>query len=122
MDPIGLGLENYDAVGAYRAADGFGPIDATGTLPADAGPTPFNGARELSALLAADARMLPCVVKKLMTFTMGRELKAAQQPLEAAVADATLQGGGSLRAAIEAIVVSDVFRMRRAAAATEVAP
>lgn len=119
MDAIGLGLENYDAIGAYRTMDSFGPIDATGTLPGASAETPFNGARELSALLATDTRTLPCVVKKLMTFTMGRELSTAQEPLEAAVASATAQAGGSLRAAIESIVVSDVFRMRRAATAQE---
>jgi hypothetical protein len=122
MDAIGLGLENYDAIGAYRTMDNFGPIDATGTLATETAETPFNGARELSALLAADTRTLPCVVKKLMIFTMGRELGAAQQPLETAISSATLQAGGSMRAAIEAIVVSDVFRMRRAATATEAAP
>lgn len=122
MDPIGLGLENYDAIGTYRTTDSFGPINATGTLPVGETPTPFNGARELSALLAADARTVPCVVRKLMTFTMGRELKAAQEPLHASIASATQTNGGGLRSAIESIVVSDIFRMRRAAAASEVAP
>ena len=122
MDPIGLGLENYDAIGAYRTSDAFGPIDATGTLPVGSAPTPFNGARELSALLAADERTLPCVVQKLMTFTLGRELGSPQLPLHAAIASATQTAGGGLRSAIESIVVSDIFRMRRPAAATEVAP
>lgn len=122
MDPIGLGLENYDAIGAYREADNFGPIDATGDLPLGDGTVTFDGAEQLSALLATDDRTLPCVVKKLMTFTMGRNLERAQEPLAAAVAAATREGGGSLRTAIEAIVVSDVFRMRRAAAPAEVAP
>ena len=33
MDPLGFGLENFDAVGAWRTMDGKFPIDATGTLP-----------------------------------------------------------------------------------------
>jgi hypothetical protein len=122
MDAIGLGLENYDAIGTYRAADSFGPIDATGTLPSGDAKVAFNGVRELSALLAKDPRTLPCVVKKLMTFSLGRELSSAQAPLEQAISTATLQNGGSLRAAIEAVVTSDIFRMRRAQAASEVAP
>ena len=32
MDPIGFALENYDALGAWRQAEGGGPIDASGTL------------------------------------------------------------------------------------------
>lgn len=122
MDPIGLGLENYDAIGAYRQADAFGPIDATGTLPTETGEVAFNGARELAAQLAADARTLPCVVSKLMTFTLGRELRDPQEGFKLAIASATQQNGGHLRAAIEAIVVSDLFRMRRAATAAEVMP
>jgi hypothetical protein len=122
MDAIGLGLENYDAIGTYRAADSFGPIDATGTLPSGDAEVAFDGVRELSALLAQDARILPCVVKKLMTFSLGRELSSAQAPHEQAVTDRTLGDGGSLRAAIEAVVTSDVFRMRRAQAASEVSP
>ena len=33
MDPIGFGLESYDAVGAWRTKDGKFPIDTSGTLP-----------------------------------------------------------------------------------------
>jgi hypothetical protein len=122
MDPIGLGLENYDAIGAYRQADSFGPIDATGTLPTDTGDVAFNGPNELAVLLAADERTVPCVVSKMMTFAMGRELKDAQEPFKQAITQAAAQGGGHLRAAIESIVVNDLFRTRRAAAATEVLP
>jgi hypothetical protein len=122
MDPIGLGLENYDAVGAYREVDPFGAINATGTLPTDNGDVAFNGPRELAALLVADPRTVPCVVTKLMTFAMGRELAAAQDPFKESIVAATAQGGGHLRAAIESVVVSELFRSRRAAAATEVMP
>lgn len=123
MDPIGLGLENYDAVGTYRQADEFGTIDAAAMLPSSTGvgTTPFNGPVELGTLLAGDPRMLPCVVQKLMTFTMGREIGQNQAPMKDAIATTTQAGGGNLRAAIEALVVSDIFRTRRAAAAAEVA-
>ena len=33
MDPLGFGLENYDAIGRWRDADGEFPVDASGTLP-----------------------------------------------------------------------------------------
>ncbi len=33
IDPLGFGLENYDAIGAWREKDGEAPIDASGTLP-----------------------------------------------------------------------------------------
>lgn len=123
MDAIGIGLENYDGIGAYRQADAFGPIDAATELPAASGATtPFDGASELSNLLADDERTLPCIVKKLLTFTLGREIQAAQEPMKVSIAESTKAHGGGLRAAIEAIVVSDLFRKRRAATAAEIAP
>lgn len=122
MDAIGLGLENYDGIGTYRQADGFGTIDAKATLPTAAGNTPFNGATELANLLANDEHTLPCVVQKLMTFSLGREVGKPQIPLKDAIVMDTKANGSNLRAALEALVVSDIFRMRRAATASEVAP
>ena len=123
MDALGFALENYDFVGAYRDSDAFGPIDATSELPTQGGgSTSFDGAAELSALLATDERTLPCVVQKLLTFMLGREIGAAQEPAKADIVAHTRASGGSLRAVIEAIVVSDIFRKRRAASAAEVSP
>ena len=51
MDPLGFGLENFDAVGAWRTVDGKFPIDATGTLPDGRS---FNGPDELRSILKAD--------------------------------------------------------------------
>jgi hypothetical protein len=48
MDPLGFGLENYDAIGAWRDKDGGFPIDASGVLPS--GQT-FSGPRALKAIL-----------------------------------------------------------------------
>jgi hypothetical protein len=122
MDPIGLGLEHYDAVGAYRDADAFGPIDATGTLPGANGEVAFDGAKQLAAFLVADERTLPCVVSKIMTYGLGRELQGSQQAFKESVVSATKSGGGNFRAAFEALVQSDLFRMRRAAKPEEVKP
>ena len=44
MDPIGLGLENFDGIGAFRTTDGGRPIDASGELDGVA----FGGPRELA--------------------------------------------------------------------------
>src|SRR5439155_5899098 len=63
LDPIGLGLENFDAVGRYRTtyANGDG-IDASGTLPDG---TAFRGLGELATILSSDSRLTDCVSKKL---------------------------------------------------------
>ena len=69
MDPIGLGLENYDAIGAYRAEDAGTTIDASGQLPD--GRT-FSGRQELAALIAADPNFARCMAQQLYTYALGR--------------------------------------------------
>jgi hypothetical protein len=73
MDPLGFGLENFDAVGAWRTTDGKFPIDASGVLPDG---DEFNGPEELRGVLknqpAAFAR---CLTSKLMTYALGRGLE-----------------------------------------------
>ena len=51
MDPLGFGLENYDAVGGWREKDGDFAIDAAGALPDGRG---FKGPNELAAILESD--------------------------------------------------------------------
>jgi hypothetical protein len=121
MDSIGLGLENYDAVGRYRASDEFGPINATGMLPASGGAQSFDGAQQLSTVLAGRAELVPCIVEKMLTFGVGRSFES-DHSIRDAVAASAGNGTATLRGALEAVVMSDAFRNRRAALATEVKP
>jgi hypothetical protein len=111
MDPIGFGLENYDAIGGYRTMDAGATIDATGTLPDGRN---FNGAIELGGLLASDARFPGCVTQKFMTYAIGRILN---QPDDSAwvsyIAAQSRSAGGSLRQIIKAVLVSNAFRSRQ---------
>lgn len=73
MDPLGFGLENFDAVGAWRTVDGKFPIDATGTLPDGRS---FDGPDELRAILKADHQAFEhCLTAKLLTYALGRGLE-----------------------------------------------
>jgi hypothetical protein len=120
MDAIGLGLENYDAIGRYRTNDEYGPIDPSGMLPLGGGMTKaFAGATDLAQILAADQRLVPCVVQKLLSFGVGRDF-GTNLPLRNDVAVGATAGGGTLRAAIAAIVTHDAFRSRRPATMAEV--
>ncbi|HEX2881828.1 MAG TPA: DUF1592 domain-containing protein, partial [Polyangiaceae bacterium] len=77
LDPIGLGLENYDAIGKYRTTYENGDtIDASGELMG----TPFNGLSQLSTILAGDARLGPCPSKMLLSFSMARILRSTDDP------------------------------------------
>ncbi len=111
MDPIGLGLETYDAIGSYRTLEGTVAIDASGTLPDGRA---FNGAVELGNLLAGDARFPLCVTKKFMTFAIGRLLNQSDDVAWASyLSGRSLAAGGSLSSVIRTVLLSDGFRSRQ---------
>jgi hypothetical protein len=110
MDPIGLGLEHYDAIGRYRELDSGLPIDASGNLPS--GET-FDDALGMVELLADSDDFTSCTARKTLTYALGREPEAADLPYieeitaDFEAADMTLEG------LLVAVVTNDTFRMRR---------
>jgi hypothetical protein len=78
MDPLGFGLENYDAVGRWRAQDGKFPVDSTGTLP---GGRSFRNPAELKEILRTDRDAFGrCLAEKMLTYALGRGLERYDQP------------------------------------------
>jgi hypothetical protein len=73
MDPLGFGLENFDATGAWRTTDGKIAIDASGSLPDGRS---FQGPDGLKTILQADRNAFAgCMAAKLLTYAMGRGLE-----------------------------------------------
>jgi mono/diheme cytochrome c family protein len=74
LDPIGFGLENFDAIGRWRETYNNGPaIDSTGKLPAG---ERFTTPAELKSLLAdRKADIARNLTERLMAFTLGRQLE-----------------------------------------------
>ncbi|MBW3600309.1 MAG: DUF1592 domain-containing protein [Planctomycetes bacterium] len=74
MDPLGFALENYDAAGAWRDADGPLAIDARGEL---ADGSQFDGPVALKDLLVGRRRddVVRCLTEHLMTYALGRRLE-----------------------------------------------
>ncbi|MCX4244511.1 DUF1588 domain-containing protein [Paraliomyxa miuraensis] len=75
MDPIGMGLENYDIAGVFRATDEGKPectITGQGELP---GVGTFSGPRELSERLLESGRVERCVAQQYLTYATGRTLE-----------------------------------------------
>jgi hypothetical protein len=68
MDPIGFGMENFDATGAYRTTDNGQPVDASGTL----GGVAFDNLAQLGAAVQKDARTVPCLVNNVYENALGR--------------------------------------------------
>jgi len=110
MDPLGLGLEHYDAIGAYRTEDGGFPIDASGQL---IGGESFTDAREMAALIQQDQRFDLCVVEKMFTYALGRPAATTEHPFIEAIAQAFAQSDSELPELIKLIVTSEPFRTRR---------
>ncbi len=114
MDPIGLSFENFSGIGEYRASDQFGPIDASGTLATPNGDVTFNGASELVPLLAADARLAPCVAQKVLTYAVGRGFTTSDTSALQTVLNLTGATGQGLRGLFSSVALSEAFRSRRA--------
>ncbi|HEX2882818.1 MAG TPA: DUF1588 domain-containing protein [Polyangiaceae bacterium] len=81
MDPIGLALENFDTIGAYRSEDNGEPIDASGQLDGVA----YNDAAGLADALAAHPRVPECFSRAVFRYAWGRVETDADDALVAAL-------------------------------------
>jgi hypothetical protein len=113
FDPIGLAMENFDAVGRWRARDGGSlgvPIDASGEL---LDGTKVDGVVSLRrALLRQPDMFVGTVVEKLMTYALGRGVAADDMPsVRAIIRDASTRDY-RLSSLVAGIVRSAPFTMR----------
>ena len=77
INPVGFGLENYDAVGAFRTTENGVTIDATGTLAGTAANAPFMDGVSESAAIAASPEAQRCYSTTWMRYAFGRAETAA---------------------------------------------
>jgi hypothetical protein len=83
FEPIGLALENFDGVGAWRIQDAGQPIDATGVL---ANGTKIDGVASLRhVLMQSSEQFMRVVAGKLLTYALGRGLEDQDMPLVRAI-------------------------------------
>ncbi|HXN33050.1 MAG TPA: DUF1592 domain-containing protein [Polyangiaceae bacterium] len=120
MDPIGFGLENYDAIGEWRTTDNNLPVDASGTLQPSG--QMFTGAIALESILKTDTRVPSAVVQYLLSYALGRSVNSASDQWGAdqcavgALAKAFQTTDNSRMAAFVSRVAGiDAMRVRRAA-------
>jgi hypothetical protein len=112
MDPLGFGLENFNAIGAWRAADGKLPVDASGTLPDG---TSFEGAEELKSILLSDKDdFVDCLSEKLLIYALGRGLERYDRPALTKISAGVSAGGYRFSELILSIVTSLPFQMTSA--------
>jgi hypothetical protein len=114
MDEMGLTLEEFDQLGAYRTqyADGtpITPADTAGALRDGA---PAADELALADGLAADPGFLGCASRKVMSYALNRTLGNADAPYANRILTQWKSERPTMRALLKAIVVDDTFRFRR---------
>jgi hypothetical protein len=112
MDPIGLALEEFNAIGQYRYVGDGEPVDTAGQLVTG---EKFKNVEELIHLLATTRKhdFYRCLSEKLLTYAVGRGLDAADISNVRKLVAAMEAQGGSLSALLQAVVESAPFQKRR---------
>jgi hypothetical protein len=110
IDPLGFGLENFDAVGKWRDEIGGAKVDSAGVLTSG---EQFSGPIELKNLLRerkeAFAHLL---TEKLLGYAIGRGVESIDAPTVARTVEATLKDKGSAHTLVREIVRSLPFQYR----------
>jgi hypothetical protein len=112
MDPIGFGLENFDAIGGWREKDSGLPIDASGTLVTGES---FTGPAGLRAILLKQKReeFIHCISEKVLTYALGRGLEYYDKCAEDQIAKNLAKDHYRFSSLIAEVVKSAPFQMRR---------
>jgi hypothetical protein len=112
LDPIGFGLENFDASGRWRDTDDAGgAIDAAGDLP---GGKRFSSPKELKAIIAARHEELARnLTERLLAYALCRQLEGYDEIVVDRLMETLAQDGYRLQSVITAIVTSYPFTQRR---------
>jgi hypothetical protein len=122
MDPIGLTLENFDAVGRWRTSDSGATLDVSGGLPDG---STFEGATGLrQALLKHAPEFVTTMTEKLLTYALGRGLEYYDEPVVRRITRDAAAQNSSFSALVSNVVKSTPFQMKRSpesAATTTVA-
>jgi hypothetical protein len=106
MDPLGFGLEGFDAIGAYRTTDNGLPINASGTLDGRA----FKNAAELAEVLADHRDLGACLAKVTYRHATGHKETTGETRTLRAVTAPFVESGYQFDALVVAIATSDGFR------------
>lgn len=112
MDPLGLALENFDALGMWRETDNGSPIEPQGELVT--GET-FNDVRELKKLLRENHAddFYRCVTEKLLVFAIGRGMEYSDEHTVDIIVDKLRANDGKFSVLVKAVIDSAPFQMQR---------
>jgi hypothetical protein len=110
MDPIGLAMENFDAVGRWRDMEGDQPIDASGELPDG---RKLNGPASLRDVLLADfPRVRRSLAERLLIFGLGRGLEPYDTCAVNEIVAAAEANGDTFASMVRAVTKTTPFQQR----------
>jgi mono/diheme cytochrome c family protein len=112
MDPLGFALENFDAIGEWRAEDRYAgtPIDASGRL--IDGTSVSTPADLRVALTNRPEQFVQTLTERLMTYALGRTVEYYDMPAVRKIVRETARDKYRFSSIVLGIVRSDAFRMR----------
>ncbi len=112
MDPLGLALENYNALGRWRDKESGQPIDASGRLVTG---EDFKGLRELKHILVDRHRrdFYRCLSEKMLIYALGRGLDDADVETVDRLLEKIEADNGRPSALLSGIIESTPFQRRR---------
>ncbi len=109
FEPIGLALENFDAVGTWRTEDGDSPIDASGVL---VDGSKVNGVASLrDVLVRRSDQFVRVVTEKMLTYALGRGVEYQDMPLVRSIVRDSAAGNYRFSSIVLGIVKSSPFQM-----------
>jgi hypothetical protein len=112
MDPIGLSLENFNAIGLWRSHDSGAPVDPSGQLYDG---TPLNGPTSLrAAILNHKDAFISSFTESFLTYGLGRLIDHRDMPAVRAIEREAAKNGHRFSAFVLGVVRSVPFQMRRA--------
>jgi hypothetical protein len=115
MDPLGFALENFSAVGQYRAndPDTLTPIDSAGQLPDG---TPIKGPDDLRRALVdrPDHQFVVAFTENLLTYALGRSLDYRDMPTVRRIVKGAAADQYRFKSIVLGVINTDAFRKRDA--------
>ena len=118
LDPIGLGMENFDGIGQYRTAYGNGQvIDSSGVLPDG---TAFTTVQQLATILSSGTRlteMLDFAAQQVMTYALSRPLNldpmtGTDTPYLTQIQTSWATQNYALKSLMQDVILNQTFRER----------
>ena len=114
MNPIGLGLEGFDALGRVRTHEADGsPVDTSGTVVNGRGLTSFDGVVDLSEQLEGFDLVHECMVRQWFQYSMGRRDARQDSCTITQAKNRFVREGLDIRELLVALTRTDGFRFRR---------